>query len=186
MKTINLFPILLHYYDNLISEKDCQHIIFKCKKLKMKEHGELINSVSSHSHDSFLLNKFFKLKKLITIKIKEYENQLGLYNSKLDNSWVNFQYEKSKLKKHTHPNSQVSGVLYLKVDDKSSPIYFYNPNPYNVILKKKEHNINNFEFMYFYPKVGDLILFPSWLSHGSHEEESLSEERIALSFNTKL
>jgi uncharacterized protein (TIGR02466 family) len=83
-----------------------------------------------------------------------------------------------------HPGSSISGVLYLKVDKNSSKIYFYNPNPYNVILRKKQHNINNYEYMFFQPEIGDLILFPSWLKHGSDVDENMSEERIALSFNT--
>ena len=75
--------------------------------------------------------------------------------------------------------------MYLKVDGKSSPIYFYNPNPYNVILKKKEHNINNFEFMYFYPKIGDLILFPSWVTHYVYPTTS-TQERITAAGNINL
>jgi uncharacterized protein (TIGR02466 family) len=75
-------------------------------------------------------------------------------------------------------------VLYLKVDENSSKIYFYNPNPYNILLKKKEHNLNNYEYVFFQPKTGDLILFPSWLQHGSHSDENMSDERIALSFNS--
>ena len=31
----------------------------------------------------------------------------------------------------------------------------------------------------------NLIIFPSWLSHGSHEDTNMSLERVALSFNTQ-
>ena len=35
------------------------------------------------------------------------------------------------------------------------------------------------------PNIGDLILFPSWLMHGSDNEKNKSNERLVLSFNTK-
>ncbi len=46
-------------------------------------------------------------------------------------------------------------------------------------------NENNYGYISFKPEIGDLILFPGWLMHGSHNDINLSEERIALSFNTK-
>jgi uncharacterized protein (TIGR02466 family) len=183
--TIQLFPTVIQYYEKLFTEKECLNLVNKCKKLKYKKHNALTNdAVSNHDLHNYVLHKFPKIKKVISEKIYSYSNELGVYNSEIDNSWVNFQYKKSKLRKHVHPNSKISGVLYLKTDEKSSKIYFYNPNPFNPFLNKKEQIHNNFEYVYFCPKIGDLILFPSWLSHGSHEEENLSEERAALSFNT--
>lgn len=183
--TIHLFPTVIQYYEKLISEKECLNLVNKLKKLSYKKHESFTeNSVSNYDLKTYLLNSFPKIKKIISEKIYSYSNELGVHNSEIDNSWVNFQYKKSKLKKHIHPNSKISGVLYLKTDEKSSKIYFYNPNPFNLFLNKKEQIHNNFEYVYFCPKIGDLILFPSWLSHGSHEDENMSAERVALSFNT--
>jgi uncharacterized protein (TIGR02466 family) len=183
--TIHLFPTVVQYYQKLISEKECLDLVNKCKKLSYKKHVTLTkNAVSNHDSKNFLLNSFPKIKKVISEKIYVYSNELGVYKSEIDNSWVNFQYKKSRLRKHAHGNSKLSGVLYLKTDEKSSKIYFYNPNPFNIFLNKKEHIYNNFEYIHFSPKIGDLILFPGWLSHGSHEDENMSTERVALSFNT--
>ena len=44
-----------------------------------------------------------------------------------------------------------------------------------------EYSSQNVKFM---PTVGDLILFPSWLEHGS-DKKNQSKERIVLSFNTE-
>jgi len=185
-ESLNLFPVFIKYYYNLLTEKKCLDIIKECKKFNYKKH-ELIKgeSKSNHGEDSYLLNDLNKnLKKLITNKINNYADEFGIQRQSITNSWVNFQNKNSKLISHVHPGSSISGVLYLKVDKNSSKIYFYNPNPYNVILRKKQHNINNYEYMFFQPEIGDLILFPSWLKHGSDVDENMSEERIALSFNT--
>ena len=183
---LKIFPVLIQCYNNLIKDNECLDIVKKCKNLNFKKHNAFSdNAVSNHSTDSNLLNNFSKLREIIMQKVKNYENELGLNNSKLDNSWVNFQYKNSILKKHTHPSCQISGVLYLKTDEKSSKIYFYNPNPFISFLNTKEDNFNNFQYISFSPKIGDLFLFPSWLSHGSHEDKNLSEERVALSFNTR-
>jgi uncharacterized protein (TIGR02466 family) len=185
---LNIFSIVIQYFNNFITNEECLDVIEKCKTFNLQKNQELKNNAVStfNMGSSYVLNNFSKLKEIIIQKVNNYENELGLFNSTLNNSWVNFQYKYSVLKKHQHPGSQISGVLYLKTDEKSSKIYFYNPNPYNSFIKKKEEKYNNFEHISFCPKIGDLILFPSWLSHGSHNDENLSEERIALSFNSKL
>jgi uncharacterized protein (TIGR02466 family) len=182
----NLFHLLIKHYSDLLSEKKCLEIVEKCRKFKLKKH-ELITgeSKSNHNNSTYLLDNIDKnLKKIISEKINYYADELGIHRPKISNSWVNFQNKNSKLINHVHPGSSISGVLYLKVDENSSKIYFYNPNPYNVLLKKKENNVNNFEYIYLQPKIGDLILFPNWLRHGSHIDENMSHERVALSFNS--
>ena len=184
---LSIFPVVIQHINNFITEDECLRIIEKCKTLDLQKHQVLKNNaVSSYKNPGAnVLNNFPHLQEIIFEKVVCYENELGLFNSKIDNSWVNFQYKDSGVKKHQHPGAQISGVLYLKSDEKSSKIYFYNPNPYNSFIRKRVLNHNNFEHVSFCPKIGDLILFPSWLNHGSHDDENLSEERIALSFNTK-
>lgn len=187
LNTLALFPVIIKYFNLFYPQKECLQIVEETRELVKQQHKErdvLTNSKSNFDLNTKALDLYPKLKKSIIDQIHLYENELGLYNSVLKNSWINFQLENSKLSKHTHPCSQISGVLYLKVDPESTPIYFYNPNPYNSILDKKEHNTNNCEFYYFKPNIGDLILFPSWLSHGSNENKSLSKERVSLSFNS--
>jgi uncharacterized protein (TIGR02466 family) len=184
--SLNIFSVVIQHFNNFITNEECSDVIEKCKTFNFKKHNAFNdNAVSSHNTVNNLLNNFSKLKETIMQKINNYENELGLNKSKLENSWINFQYKNSILKKHTHPNCQISGVLYLKTDEKSSRLYFYNPNQFNSFLNIKEYNFSNCQYIYFRPKIGDLILFPSWLSHGSHEDENLSEERVALSFNTR-
>tara|TARA_R110000824_G_scaffold121967_2_gene278508 strand:+ start:1613 stop:2260 length:648 start_codon:yes stop_codon:yes gene_type:complete len=92
-------------------------------------------------------------------------------------SWVNKNPKQSWHHRHSHPNSILSGVFYLSTN-KTSPIHF------------SSRDISSFHVEHarlsgcFFPvRTGDLIIFPSDLTHGvpSNQED---EERISLSFNT--
>ena len=116
---------------------------------------------------------------------KDYTDYQKINRVKVSNSWMNIQFPGSKLVKHGHPGSAVSGILYLKADDKSNNIYFYNPNPYVLLMGiERYYTEYTFEHSFIKPVAGTLLLFPSWLLHGSNDEVNESEERIMMSINT--
>ena len=90
----------------------------------------------------------------------------------MQDSWCNIQGKDSTLDFHNHPNSVVSGIIFLKVDENSSKLVFQNPTS----LTKEIHQIT--------PKTGLLVMWPSYLRHGSGDSINKSAERIVLSFNT--
>ena len=173
--------------NNVLTKEECNEIIKYCKNIKLYNHLSLIGDAkSNHGKGHFILNNINKnIYKKILNETHEYVDNIGLNKVIINNSWVNFQKNGSRLDKHCHPDSVVSGVIYLKTDINSSKIYFYNPNPLVYFLKVKETKKNNYEYVYFKPEIGDLIIFPSWLIHGSNNDINKSKERIALSFNTK-
>ncbi len=182
---LNLFPTVIQFYEKLLRPEKCEELVNKLRNYKLGKHDSFKgNAITNHNGFSKILNDFPDLENYINTKIEIYCNELGIETYKIKTSWVNFQFEKSELKKHVHPGSQISGVLFLKTDNKSSKIYFYNPNPFNKLLITKKTNQNNFDYVSISPNIGDLIIFPSWLSHGSHEDMNMSSERVALSFNT--
>ena len=159
----------------------------------MNQYGALIGDSKTTFNTSFNiidtlpedLSIFLNLK--IQTCLDQYVNLFGVADCILENTWASFQYPHSKLQKHTHPGSEVSGVLYLKADEKSSPIYFYNPNPFISFTTVNPNDTKEFLIgsTRFKPKTGSILIFPSWLQHGSGDDENMSEERIILSFNTK-
>jgi uncharacterized protein (TIGR02466 family) len=183
---IKVFPTLIKYINNFLNEKELNKIIEITIDKKLSSHLSLKGkATSTHGLNSDVL---FNIDKNIVEKIKnkinEYAIDYGVRKLKLDNSWINIQNKNSVLNKHSHPDSIVSGALYLKVDKNSSKIYFYNPNTYLTfvnVFKQTEFSCENY---FFTPQIGDLILFPSWLMHGSNDEKNKSKERMVLSFNT--
>ena len=178
---VKVFPTLLQYTNNFLNSIECKEIIKSISKSKLHEHLCLKGKArSTHKVNSSIISK--TLREKLNIKIKEYQIDYGVNELKIDNSWVNIQNKNSILKKHSHPDSIISGVVYLKTDKKSSKIYFHNFNPYRTFVDFKKDTEFNSENYFFKPQTGDLILFPSWLIHSSDKNNSPS--RIALSFNT--
>lgn len=185
---ILIFPTLIKKCDNFLNKKECKDIIEELRKIPSKNHDSLTLNKSASSHTNFS-NIHIKLgdkfnNKLLLI-INKYAKEYGYEKLVIANSWHNIQYEGSSLSTHCHPNSIISGVLYLKVDKLSSKLFFYNPNPYVQFSNYVEKNIFNFKSKIFEVKNGCLIMFPSWLQHGSGYQENKSKERISFSFNTK-
>jgi uncharacterized protein (TIGR02466 family) len=184
-KTISLFTVQIKICESFLNESEINSLLLNIKKNKHGNHTALEGkAVSSHNINTNILNEENIKNKLHNI-INEYSNVLGVDEQTLDNSWTNIQSKNSILKKHSHGLSPISGAIYLKVDELSSNIYFYNPNPYIHNMSIKSYNTNNYHYVFFKPKIGDLFIFPGWLHHGSDYEKNNSEERIVLSFNTK-
>ena len=185
-----LFPTLVAEFKDILFPDQCNDIISYINTDKLEKYGSLIgDAITSFSQQNIIGTLPENLRIIIINKIQMCINQyISLYGCNfvnISNNWVSYQYPNSKLKKHTHPGSTLSGVLYLRADANSSPIYFYNPNPFASFTTINDmQNPFTREHVKFQPKTGDLLIFPSWLAHGSDEEKNMTEERIILSFNT--
>jgi len=181
---VDLFPVKIKIHKNFITKKEIENILLEIKKDKYTNHDSLIGDASSSHNLSNNIIKNNKLNNKLNNVIKKYVNILGIQDQIIYNSWVNIQKEGSKLHKHNHSSSPISGALYLKTDNNSSRLYFHNPNPYVYIMDIKTINEANYWNFNFKLENGDLFLFPGWLMHGSNNETNNSKERIVLSFNT--
>ena len=111
---------------------------------------------------------------------------------KIDNCWININYQGSSNLIHTHPGALLSGVFYVKVPldaINSGHLAFYRDYTESHVI----HSAGKFKDNYkmdsttasktlFLPKENRLFIFPSWLGHGV-EENKTNEERISLAFN---
>ena len=193
MHELELFPVLIAVVPNFLETYQLTDLVDYAKKIKMTQHSELVgDAVSSHNPNSFDLNNIAKIESCKNIildlqaAVDFYAAKYGFFKSKISNSWLNIQKKHSALNYHTHPGSVVSGALYVKIDEKSSKLSFLNPNPYIKFTAKDGVNLSKYmyEFAFIAPNAGDLVLFPSWMSHGSGVEKNMSNERIVISFNT--
>lgn len=187
-----LFPTLVGEFEDVLFPEQCTEYTSYLKADSLKQYNALTGDALTTFDKGYqtILNQFpMDMAEILRIKIQFCVDQFTITYKhpkvSLTNMWVSYQYPHSKLKKHTHPGSIISGVLYLKADERSSPIYFYNHNPFATFsTKTTEHSDFIGEKVRFQPKTGSVFIFPSWLQHGSDDEENMSEERIILSFNT--
>ena len=106
-------------------------------------------------------------------------------------AWVNINSPGAYNRLHSHPNSHLSGVMWIKSPKDCGVISFDNPNGHQSYT---EINCYNKEFKdqffvhhaYWLPPIeGRMIIFPSHLQHEVEENKS-NEDRISVSFNVTL
>jgi uncharacterized protein (TIGR02466 family) len=84
---------------------------------------------------------------------------------------------------HTHPNSVVSGVLYISLAPQDGISFYRNEDNIWYELIRQQDNYFNASQYFVQASVGDLLLFPSHVRHGVREVTS-DIQRVSLSFNT--
>jgi uncharacterized protein (TIGR02466 family) len=146
------------------------------------------NEGNTTSNDNYILNhKSFKnLKEELDLRVKDYfdkvispANNITPY---ITQSWLNYTETNQYHHKHTHPNSLVSGVFYINCDDKFDKIKFFKEGYQTIKPEIKDWNLWNSEAWWFAVKTGDIILFPSSLTHMVENKEG-TNTRISLAFN---
>lgn len=193
MEGIYLFPTVIFKVREFLNQDQCAEIVEHVRgSNELAEHsamsGKAFSTHRSGSRISDIIESIpscagFKEKLLQQFNIAAKES--GLYPLKLGNSWVNFQYKDSKLLAHRHPMSVMSAALYLKTDNQSSKIRFYNPNVHLKFWARFAENTQaNFDHYEYNVSNGDLYIFPSWLEH-SGDDKNLSEERVVFSCNSE-
>jgi uncharacterized protein (TIGR02466 family) len=99
-------------------------------------------------------------------------------------SWLNYTNESQAHHEHYHPNSIISGVLYLATDEEDS-ITFVKDHHKDSIMFSTPKKINSYNSNTSNLKVGNglLILFPSNITHRVSPKKG-DNTRISLAFNT--
>lgn len=193
---IDLFPTPILKVSNVISEiqrNDILSFIYAEQKTLFGTNGLVMSEggVSTYPIDDMILDKLqkeiptcSKLKTIIQGHVESYCRHVGINFKRIDNSWISIQHTGSKLNKHIHGRSAVSGVFYIKKPNGEQNTFFYSPNPFVELLDRQKNLTKYTEQRVSIPcDVGDMLLFPSWLSH-DNDAITTDDERIILSFNT--
>lgn len=188
-----LFPTPVNYFKEVLSPEQLDAICRHCLEAEAGEHGAFLGGTkSSFSRNSKLLAELEArypvlagLNAGMSKLINDYAAELGFKDLTIDNSWFNVQYPGSVLKHHVHPDAKISAALCIQADEKSSKLFLENPNPVLNFIKPDVQVESMFEFARFSMTPGDLLLFPSWIKHGSGFEANESEARVMISINAR-
>jgi len=139
------------------------------------------------SEDTFVLDRpeLANIRAFIEAKLHEYVSKIFASTDKMviTQSWLNKSKKGESHHEHVHPNSIVSGVWYPQIHEQLPPIQFRSKGQRDVSLQTEKYNTFNSATFMLPMKRGELILFPSNLTHSVPANQS-DEERISLSFNT--
>jgi|LakMenE01Jun11ns_1017448.scaffolds.fasta_scaffold9958590_6 uncharacterized protein (TIGR02466 family) len=102
---------------------------------------------------------------------------------KLTQSWTNVTEPGENHHIHYHPNSVISGVIYINADINDDEIVFSNVKEtiWEFVVKNK--NAYNSRQYHLPVSTGFMVLFPSQMFHGVPETKSKTA-RISLAFNS--
>ena len=139
------------------------------------------------SEDTFVLDRpeLANIRAFIEAKLHEFVTKIYASTDKLviTQSWLNKSKKGESHHEHVHPNSMISGVWYPQIHEQMPPIQFRSRQQRDVALQTNQYNTFNSATFMLPMKKGELILFPSSLTHSVPTNVG-EEERISLSFNT--
>lgn len=148
------------------------------------------NTGNVTTNDLYVLNHpdLANLKKFCEISLRDY--LINIYNPinpdeielGITQSWLNYT-NKGFHHFHHHPNSVISGSLYISADKSIDNITFNRSLPLNLQIQAKEQNPFNSVEMIFPVGAGDVVMFPSDLTHGVSNTTG-NHTRISLAFNS--
>jgi uncharacterized protein (TIGR02466 family) len=175
-------PIYISKLDRELTNKELSFI----DKIKLDTYN---NEGNTTSNDNYILNhKAFKdLKTDLDLRVQDYFDKVISATESITpyitQSWLNYTETNQYHHRHEHPNSLISGVFYVNGDEKFDKIKFYKKDIYSIIKPEvKDYNIWNSETWWFPVKTGDVILFPSSLTHMVETKQG-DNTRISLAFN---
>jgi uncharacterized protein (TIGR02466 family) len=98
-------------------------------------------------------------------------------------SWLNYSKPGQWHHKHAHPGSWLSACYYVQADETQDKIYFHRDGYERIPFPPTEFNPFNSESWWLPVHTGDLVIFPSWLTHNVEPVQG-ERTRISLSLNT--
>ena len=116
---------------------------------------------------------------------KELHFDLGEGQLVLEDLWINILPEGGIHTAHIHPHSVISGTTYVAMPEGTSALKLEDPRLQMMMAapgRTADAPEHLRQFIYVQPKVGDVLLWESWLRH-EVPMNMAEEERISVSFN---
>jgi len=178
-----LFPtiILNGGLNRLFTQKELNFVNYHKDKVR-ENNGNVITI------NGYILNEIEMkdLKNICLVYLNFYLKEI--YKAKDDveiyitQSWINYSNKNEWHHRHNHPNSILSGVLYINTNE-TDKIKFYDEKYNNIEIEPKVFDQNNAKSWWIKVKDGDLLIFPSSLEHEVPKVIG-DKQRISIAFNS--
>ena len=188
----NLFPSPVHIFESDGFDEFKNNLIDYVYKLKEKDpEGYTISNRNGWQSRGFDLSDMNDLLHGTILQGLSSFSAIKNTTKMRASAWININSPGSYNVKHTHPNSHLSGVMWIKAPKDSGNIVFDNPLGHQTHTEINSYN-QEFKDQFFVhhaywlpPIEGRRIIFPSHLQHAVNENKS-NEDRISVSFNITL
>lgn len=143
------------------------------------------------SKDVDVLNTYPELsevKDVCNYHLQQYVNQICGYSQQfyITTSWLSRNKTGIHHQPHSHPNSILSGCLYLRSSPDNKLLFHGDPHfkkHWPLTYSTTQFNIYNSESWWVPVNTGTIVIWPSNVLH-SASENKLDDVRVALCFNT--
>jgi len=182
----NLFPVPVYqtYRESGLDsteKKEIEDIV---------DEGMIPNLNRYYTNNSYIFDtKLKNLKEFCEQKVKSYVDEIIRPKQDLEfyitQSWLNVTKPGGAHQTHAHNNSIISGAFYIRTDiGQTITCYNIHKNCLPAIeIEQLDSPWGNASCI-FPVTDGQLMLFPSWLSHGVTQNPNQTKDVISLSFNT--
>lgn len=179
MRVENLFPTPVAFWNFVLTDEE---------KAFVRDQEQRPNQGNTTSKDNYLFKapQMKRVAKFVDHCLAEYMAAVHAPKHKVKayvtQSWANYTKSGQFHHKHAHPNSFISGCVYIAA--KGDKIYFYRDGYQQIKLPTDNWNPYNSDSWWFEVNEGDVILFPSSLTHMVQTVDG--DERVSIAFNTFL
>ena len=183
MTTDQWFPLPLYQYTipSIKERKDIESDLILTEFVHREGWSDDTHRLTPNPFGSNVLTDSPRMLEFIQTHVNEYLTNIGIDESPyhMDNAWYTSTNNGQYAHLHSHGGSDISGVYYVSTNSRDGNIYFHNP-----------HYVSESNFMIGHldmarqitPKKGMIVLWPSFLMHGTRVNET-NHNRISLSFN---
>jgi uncharacterized protein (TIGR02466 family) len=182
-------PVLKFKYDRPFTEEEINFINNKEKEVVGPPFIIHLGNSTTESKRILENPEMAYIKAYIQTCLDEWIKQImmpkipGAFKLKITQSWLNYTKPGEHHGRHVHPNSVVSGVLYINADEKHDMITFSKDKFEQLFIDAGQFNQFNTNQANVTVGKNDLVLFPSMLGHEVPKTTG-SHTRISLAFNT--
>jgi uncharacterized protein (TIGR02466 family) len=187
MNTIPAFPSLIWSIVTDNREATNAQLFTFISKLRKANKSVSNSNQGGWQSDFIQLDKIPLFQTALISAINEVSKSINIKPDaqiRLNGCWVNVNPTGARNQLHTHPDSMISGVYYLKVPKNSGRIVLLDPRPqaHCISMPISRYTEATSPSYHHQPQEGEFVLFPSWLPHFVDANESV-EERISVAFN---
>ncbi len=177
-------PVMVGKLDRDFTEEELS-VIQEHKNHLMANYGNK-STINAYILDMLELKE---LKDYLTTFLNHYLQEIYIPKYPLEayitQSWLNYTEEGQYHHLHSHPNSFISGVIYINASRDKDSIKFHNPSTKQIAIAAKQYNTVNGDAWGRTVESKEIVLFPSYLPH-SVEKTDTDITRVSLAFNSFL
>jgi uncharacterized protein (TIGR02466 family) len=177
-----LFPTPVSFFE-LGRELSAKESEFLLNLDRRPNHGNTVSLDRNLLDDPKLASLREFIDASVSMYFKEIYNPKNEVNLRVTQSWCNYSKPGEFHHKHSHSNSVVSGVFYLKANKETDRIYFFKETYAALKFPIDKNNSYNSDSWWLPVGAGELVLFPSSLPHMVAPVEG-EDLRVSMSFNT--